>query len=89
LIGTKYEEEINCRADMKFEMARDKRKKKEKWSLVPNPISVRGMRLLITSRAPRHFKGHHERRRLVAGRLYMRRINSLGAVHTIARARTR
>jgi hypothetical protein len=30
MIGTKYEEEINCRADMKFEMERDKRKKREK-----------------------------------------------------------
>jgi len=29
MIETKYEEEINCRADMKFKMERDKRKKKE------------------------------------------------------------
>jgi hypothetical protein len=30
MIGTKYEEEINCRADMKFKMERDKRKKKKR-----------------------------------------------------------
>jgi hypothetical protein len=28
MIETKYEEEINCRADMKFKMERDKRKRK-------------------------------------------------------------
>jgi hypothetical protein len=37
MIETKYEEEINCRADMKFKMERDKRKKKREMVVSAKP----------------------------------------------------